>query len=333
MNTFSPKQILAAALIAAAPAVFAAVPVIGVAVSQGNIVVDSRLAPGSASIFEGGLVQTGDAPSQIRLKNGGQLRLGANSRAKIFGDHAALEKGSASVSGVEAVANGLRVRPETSAMATVTVGEGVLQVASVTGAVHVFNADGVNVANVASGRILNLSVKAGTQSSSLIGCAVRDNENLLLTDETSGATVRLGGEAIHTGKRVLVTGTVSAVSGKVSVLKVASVKELNGPCAPASPAPVLTASAASLPASAVATSGSAVSAGGSSAGAAIGTTTAIIASTSGFGQASTIVAGVTATGTTTAIPTTDTSNSASGTSGGLGTGTGGVPKCLSPCTF
>ena len=335
MYKFRAKHLFICAFASAIP-VLAGTSAIGVAVSQGNIVVNNLKAPGSATIFDGNVLQTSDSPSQVRLTDGAQIRFGTDSRGKLFSDHVDLEKGSASVSGntgkgYEAKANGLTVRPETNGSATVTMQGGAIEVAAIGGNVHVFNAQGVNVANLIPGKSLSLrpqGASAGT-ASSVVGCVVKQGNDLILTDETSNVTVRLSGEAVHTGKRVQLTGTDAS-----GVIKVANVKELEGPCQPASSASMHTAAstagvAAGNSASGATASTVAVAAGVGTGGATVATAGAATA-TGGFSIATTtaVIAGV----ATANAGTVSTVASSSGTSGGNG-GTSGHPNCISPCTF
>ena len=153
----------------------AATPPVGVATTTGNLIVDSIETPGNATIFDGNVVQTRTASSQVRLKDGAQVRFGTESRGKIFSDHVDLLQGSAQVSGYAAVANGLSIRPEGAGAASVSIQGKTVEVAALTTNVHVFNAQGINVANLVPGRALNLAPQDAGASppSSLTGCAVR----------------------------------------------------------------------------------------------------------------------------------------------------------------
>ena len=102
----SPKHFVIFTLSATASLASAATPAIGVAMSQGNISIDSASTAGNATLFQGSTLQTGKMASQIRLKDGAFLRLESGSRAQIFSDHANLQEGSARVSGYSANANG-----------------------------------------------------------------------------------------------------------------------------------------------------------------------------------------------------------------------------------
>src|SRR5580658_2571107 len=152
---------------------------IGVAMSEGNIVINSSSAAGNATIFDGSTLETQSASSQVRLNDGARLRLASDSRGTVFSDHVDLQKGSASITGYSANANGLKVRADGKASATVSMrDQGVVEIAALTGDVHVFNAAGLNVANLVPGRALDLKPQdAGASApSNLTGCAVKTGE-------------------------------------------------------------------------------------------------------------------------------------------------------------
>src|SRR5580704_14732545 len=204
MNLHNLKAVLVVAFVSSAGLMSAATPGIGVAMSQGNIFIDSSAAAGNATVFNGSTLETQSAGSQVRLEGGAQLRFASDSRGTVFSDHVDLQKGSASITGYTANANGLNIRADGKASATISMrDQGVVEIAALTGDVHVFNAAGLNVANLVPGRALDLRPQdAGASApSSLVGCAVMSGNNMLLTDETSDVTVQLRGGNIRPGRR------------------------------------------------------------------------------------------------------------------------------------
>src|SRR5262249_25726526 len=126
--------------------VSAATSGIGIAMSQGNIVINNSQTAGNATIFDGSTLETRSASSEIRLNGGAQLRLSTESRGTVYTDHVTLEKGSARIAGYSANANGLNVRADGNSSATVSMrDQGVVEIAALTGNVRVFNAAGMNV--------------------------------------------------------------------------------------------------------------------------------------------------------------------------------------------
>jgi hypothetical protein len=221
--------------------VFAATPAIGVAMSEGTIVVNDAQTPGNTTIFNGTTLQTQRAASQVRLKDGAQVLFGSESRGKLFSDHVDLQQGSARISDYSANANGLSVRADGASSASVSMKGNVVEVAALTGNVHVFNAEGMNVANLLPGRALDLRpADAGaTSPSSVTGCPVKAGNHFLLTDETSNVTAQLRGGDLKPGTRVQVTGSLvpnaKGSGAATQVIAVTNVTEVGGRCAPALP--------------------------------------------------------------------------------------------------
>jgi len=219
----------------------AATPAIGVALSEGTIVVNDAQTPGNATVFNGTTLQTQRTSSQVRLKDGAQVRFDLDSRGTLFSDHVDLQLGSAKISDYSANANGLSVRATGDSSANVTMKGKVVEIAALTGNVQVFNAAGMNVANLLPGRALDLRpTDAGARApSSLTGCPVKSGNNFLLTDEASNVTAQLRGGDLKVGTRVHVTGdlvpNVKAVSPATQVIAVTDTTEAGGACAPKLP--------------------------------------------------------------------------------------------------
>jgi hypothetical protein len=216
----------------------AATPAIGVAMSEGTIVVNDAQTPGNATVFNGTTLQTQQTSSQVRLKDGAQVRFDLGSRGTLFSDHVDLQQGTARISDYSANANGLSVRASGASSANVTMKGKVVEVAALTGNVQVFNAAGMNVANLLPGRALDLRpADAGTKApSSLTGCAVKSGNSFLLTDEASNVTAQLQGGNMKVGTRVHVTGELvpnaKPVNPATQVIAVTGTTEAGGACAP-----------------------------------------------------------------------------------------------------
>jgi hypothetical protein len=216
----------------------AATPAIGVALSEGTIVVNDAQTPGNATVFNGTTLQTQRTSSQVRLKDGAQVRFDLDSRGTLFSDHVDLQQGSARISDYSANANGLNVRASGGSSANVTMKGKVVEIAALTGDVQVFNAAGMNVANLVPGRALDLRpADAGVNApSSLTGCPVKSGNNFMLTDEASNVTAQLRGGDLKAGTRVHVTGNLvpnaKAASPATQVIAVTGATEAGGACAP-----------------------------------------------------------------------------------------------------
>jgi hypothetical protein len=270
---------------------------IGIAMSGGSILLNNSRTAGNATIFDGTTLETLGGWSQVRLKDGAQVRFGADSSGRLFSDHVELLKGSARIYGYAANAKGLNVQAEGDASATVSMQGAVVEVASLTGNIQIYNAAGVNVANLLPGRALSLSPQeAGAAApSSLVGCAESSGNNIILTDETSNVTVQLRGGNVRTGRRIQVTGTMvpntTPAAPATQVINVTGVKNVGGVCKAgvAAVAPGAGGAATGAAGGAAAAGASIASAviGGIGAAAAIGTA-AGIAATSGTPSSATL---------------------------------------------
>jgi hypothetical protein len=296
MRFSGPKVVFVCVFASSFALLSAATPSIGVAMSEGSILINHSRAAGNATIFEGTILETQSAVSQVHLNGGAQFRLAADSRGTVFADHVNLEKGSARIAGYSASASGLNIRADGSASATVSMrDQGVVQIAALTGSVHVFNAAGINVANLLPGRALDLQPQdAGASApSSLVGCAVKSGNNTLFTDETSNVTVQLQGGNVRVGRRVQITGSMAPnatpASPATQVINVTNVKQVGGTCKSGS--------------------AGAAAAGGAAAGgaaAAVGISTAAIAGIAVAGAAAVAVGATAAAGGFTSSGTTTT---------------------------
>jgi hypothetical protein len=237
MRFFDSKVVLVCAFASSFGLLSAATSSIGIAMSEGSILINNSKAAGNATVFEGSTIETQSAVSQVRLNGGAQLRLASDSRGMVFTDHVNLERGSARIAGYSANASGLNIQADGSSSATISMRDrGVIQIAALTGNVHVFNSSGINVANLLPGKALDLQPQdAGASApSSLTGCAVRTGGNTFFTDETSNVTAQLRGGNVRAGRHVQITGSLvpnaTPASPATQVINVTAVKEVAGAC-------------------------------------------------------------------------------------------------------
>src|SRR5512146_1125178 len=76
-------------------AVALAAPAIGIVTASGHFSVEGSQVWGNATLFEGATVETAAASSELALRNGVKVQLGAGSRARIWQNRLILEKGAA----------------------------------------------------------------------------------------------------------------------------------------------------------------------------------------------------------------------------------------------
>jgi hypothetical protein len=233
VNRYTALAIISAGLSVGVVVASASTPAIGVAMSQGTILVNDAQTPGNATVFSGSTLQTQRTSSQVQLKDGAQVRFASDSRGRIFSDHVDLQQGSAKISDFSANASGLKIQATGDSSANVSLKGNVVEVAAITGEVRVFNAAGGNVANILPGHALDLRFQEASvgAASSFVGCPVKSGNNFLITDETSNVTAELRGTKIKAGQHVQVTGSLIPTGNPgTQVMSVSGVKEIAGPC-------------------------------------------------------------------------------------------------------
>ena len=72
-----------------------AAPAIGIVTASGHFSVGGSQVWGNATLFDGATVETGSASSELALRNGVRVQLGAGSRARIWQNRMDLQKGVA----------------------------------------------------------------------------------------------------------------------------------------------------------------------------------------------------------------------------------------------
>ncbi len=214
-------------------AAFAGDAVIGIATASGHFNVASSQVWGNATLFEGAAVETGGASSELALRNGVKVQLGASSKARVFANRAVLERGTGQVAApasYEIDAAGLRIDAQG---ARVRVGiTDRIEVVSFSGAPRVMTQAGVLLAAVPAGRAMSFAMQAG--SSGIVtrtGCLLYKDGHFILQDENTQEVAELRGSnlAPDTGNRVTITGTASpdrpSVSPATLVVNVTVVKQ------------------------------------------------------------------------------------------------------------
>jgi hypothetical protein len=193
---------------------------IGMVTTNGNFQVDHSRVWGNSTVFDGSLIETMRAASQIQLNNGVQMRLGAETRATVFQGRLVLESGQGEMApahGYEVQARTLRitaVSPDAMARVRLDNGRRVL-VAALRGSLKVTNAAGVMVARLGTGDALNFEPQAAgaTAPTHASGCLLEKGGKFILVDRTTNLILELTGAALaaQTGNRVEVTGRTEGV--------------------------------------------------------------------------------------------------------------------------
>jgi hypothetical protein len=209
-------------------AVLAATPAIGIVTASGHVTVERSEVWGNSTLFDGATVETQSSSSDLALSSGVRLQLGAASRAQIWKNRIALERGIGQVTApasYELDAAGLKIRAANeTARVRVTIGDRV-EVVAFTGVARVTNGAGLLLASIPAGRAMSFSQQAGaTGSITRTGCLLYKDGHYILQDENTQEVVELNAlDAVsrdlraNAGNRVEITGTAGATKPAVSI--------------------------------------------------------------------------------------------------------------------
>lgn len=287
---------------------------IGTASCAESFWVDSAGVSNHATLFENSTVETEGAPAKLQIGGGVRMLLDAHSRAQVDAKRLVIERGRAQLdSGKDyrIEARSIRVSPGKSARAIVSVdAAGVVEVAALGGMVHVENAEGVAVANVAAGRAVELRLGQTSEAAMLTGCIVKTGAVYTLRDEASAVTVELRGADIanDVGRRVQVTGAIAASQHALAVadqvVQAKAIQVLGTGCGTAVESAAVTGSRARTapqPDSAAATSTGDADGGSSASSASAGGTGGTVSTAATAGAAGTAGAASAGIGISTAV--------------------------------
>jgi hypothetical protein len=216
--TVIPKTLFLSLLISAVA--IAASPAIGIVTASGHFTLDRSQVWGNATVFEGSIIETGSASSEVALRSGARLQLARDSRARILADRVVIEKGIGQVSAPESFeVNAANLRIHTNGRLRANVGDGV-QIASLAGIARVSSASGMLLAAIPAGRAMNFTPQAASGTVTRSGCLMFKDNHYILQDENTQEVVELsGGQNLNSqlGNRVEITGTASSVKPAVSI--------------------------------------------------------------------------------------------------------------------
>jgi hypothetical protein len=219
--------LISTVVVAASPAMG---PAIGIVTASGHFTLDRSQVWGNATVFEGSVVETGSASSEVALRNGAKLQLAKDSRARILSDRVVIEKGIGQVSAPESFeVNAANLRIHSTGRLRVNMGQTV-EIASLLGSARVSSASGMLLAAIPAGRAMSFSPQASNGTVTRTGCLLFKDNHYIMQDENTQEVVELsGGQNLgqQVGNRVEATGTASSARPAVSiatlVLSVASV--------------------------------------------------------------------------------------------------------------
>lgn len=250
---------------------------IGMAVANGSFQIDHSRVWGNTTLFDGSIIETATASSQLQLNGGAQMRLASNTRATVYQNKLVLESGYGqleSAAGYEIEARSLRISPvarDTVARIRL-VGDRTVTVAAIRGAVRVANGTGLLVANVEAGSSLDFEpqVAGASAPTHVSGCLLAKSGKIVIADQTANVILELQGTGLEQeiGNHVEITGraenTATSVPGASQLIQVAGFKEVSkGGCTTiAKKLGATTAAAGGATAAAAAAAGAGSAAGG-----------------------------------------------------------------------
>jgi len=142
---------------------------IGTASARGDMRVDNYMVKSNATLFDGSVVETGEATADLRLDKGAQITLATSSRGTLYRDHMVLQQGESELSAPSSFqlkANGLSVTAnEPNSRGVVSLrGGNTVEVAALNGSFGVTSDHGVLLASVHPGHSLSFAIKNNTES-------------------------------------------------------------------------------------------------------------------------------------------------------------------------
>jgi hypothetical protein len=163
-------KIVAVATALTAGIASAVTPVIGVASAFGSFAVNSSQVSGNSNLYNGSQISTTGSTSQVFLQGGPSVMLATNTGATVYNDHLVLTQGSVRVDNMnkyDVQALGYRIASdEPNAQAAVRLREGAVEVASMSGAVRVFDPAGAMLTRVGAGTASSFKPQDNSGSSS-----------------------------------------------------------------------------------------------------------------------------------------------------------------------
>jgi hypothetical protein len=189
---------------------------IGTASARGDMRVDSYLVKGNATLFDGSVVETGQATANLRLNKGTEITMSTASRGTLHSDRLVLQQGESELAASSSFlleANGLRVTPnEPNSRGVVSLKAGnTVEVASLNGSFGVTTDHGVLLANVRPGRVVSFAMQAGANPANFSGVGLVSFENgtyYLTTNENVKYVLTCKDSRKFVGDKVVVSGTL-----------------------------------------------------------------------------------------------------------------------------
>ena len=197
----------------------AATSTIGTATARGDMRVDGYTVKGDATLFDGTVVETGQASAALRLNKGVEIKLSTDSRGTLYRDRLVLQKGASEwtpSSSFQVDANGLLVTPnEPNSRGVVSMGgTNTVEVAALSGGFKVTDDRGQLLASVTPGHAMSFgALQAATQGTYLMtvtGKLTSAGGHYFVKAQDTGSVYEVTGSNLESlaGKTVTVSGTL-----------------------------------------------------------------------------------------------------------------------------
>jgi len=204
--------------------------------ARGDLRVDNYSVKGNATLFDGSVVETGQATADLRLSKGTEITMSSSSRGTLYSNRLVLQQGEselASSGAFQLEANGLRVTPsEPNSRGVVSLKAGkTVEVASLNGSFGVTNDHGILLANVRPGRVVSFAMQAGASPTSFSGVGLVSFENgtyYLSTEENVKYVLTCKDSHKYVGDKVVVSGTIQGQAGGAGAMLCVKTMDING---------------------------------------------------------------------------------------------------------
>lgn len=188
------KKITFFLITSCAVSAWAAAPAIGSVEGIGEFRLNQAATRGSGTLFEGSIVETGSARSDISLSSGGHIVMAPNSKTRFFSTKAVLESGAAEMSGRNITLVAAKLSISGSSAQVVVDSSSKIRVAALSTPVEVRNSSEMLIARLSPGTALEFDQGgAPNEAVSVTGLVTRDGSDYFISDQTTKVKYQLQG--------------------------------------------------------------------------------------------------------------------------------------------
>ncbi len=195
---------------------------IGTVSARGNMRIDTYPVQGNATLFDGSVVETGQASADVRLNQGTKITMSSNSSGTLYSDHLVLKQGEGELAASKSFqldANRIRVTPnQPNSRGLVTIRpDNSVEVASLSGSFGVRSDNGVMLANIGPGHVVSFAMQEGASPTAFYGVGLVSYENgtyYLTTDENVKYVLTCKEFHHFVGDKVVVSGNIQGGTGQ-----------------------------------------------------------------------------------------------------------------------